>query len=49
MTQEEWKLVFSKASANMTQEICNGIAHNILPSQEKLIAQEIINQIFKVL
>ena len=49
MTREEWKIVFSDASANMTQEICDGIVHNVLPSQEKLIAQEIINQIFKAL
>lgn len=49
MTREEWKIVFSKASVNMTQEICDGIGHNVLPSQEKLITQEIINQIFKAL
>ena len=49
MSRDEWKLVFSKASINMSEDIVEGINHNVMPSQEKLIAQEIINQIFKVL
>lgn len=51
MKREEWKLVFSKAYTNITKEICNGVCNTtpVFPSQEKLIVQEIIHQIFKAL
>ena len=51
MKREEWKLVFSKASENITKEICDGLCNTtpVFPPQEKLIAQEIIHQIFKAL
>lgn len=45
MKREEWKLVFSKASENMSKEITDNLCHTppVFLSQEKLIAQEIIN------
>lgn len=49
MSRDEWKLVFSKASINMSEDIAEGINHNIMPSQETLIAQKIINEIFKAI
>lgn len=49
MTREEWKFTLSKASLNISKEIVDLLKHNISPSQETLIAQEIINQIFKAL
>jgi len=49
MNRDEWKLVFSKASSNMSEDIIEGIKHNIMPSQETLIAQKIINEIFKAI
>ena len=49
MGRDEWRIVFSKASVNITGEICADISHNITPSKEKLIVQELINQIYKAL
>lgn len=49
MSRDEWKIVLSKASINITDEICDNINHNITPSKEKLIVQELINQIYKAL
>lgn len=49
MTREEWKVAFSRASTNISQEIIDSIKYGSAPSQEKLIVQEFINQIFKVL
>lgn len=49
MNRDEWKLVFNKASDNISQEIVDGILHNINPSQETLIVQKLINEIFKAL
>ena len=49
MSRDEWKNVLSNASINITEEICANISHNIFPSKEKLIVQELINQIYKAL
>ncbi len=49
MSRDEWKFVLSKASANITGEICADVSHNITPSKEKLIVQELISQIFRAL
>ena len=49
MGRDEWRIVFSKAFVNITGEICADISHNITPSKEKLIVQELINQIYKAL
>ena len=46
MTREEWKMVFSRASANISQDIINC---DFIPTQQQLIAKEIINQIFRAL
>ena len=40
MNRDEWKLVFSKESSNMSEDIIEGIKHNVMPSQETLIAQK---------
>ena len=49
MTRDEWKLVFSNASSNISKDIIEGIKHNVMPSQDTLIAQKIINEIFKAI
>lgn len=49
MTREEWMRTLSKASLNVSEEIVDLLKHNISPPQEKLIAQEIINQIYMAL
>jgi len=49
MSRDEWKVVLSKASANITEEICANVSHNIIPSKEKLIVQELISQIYRAL
>ena len=49
MSRDEWKNVLSKASVNITGEICANVSHNITPSKEKLIVQELINQIYRAL
>ena len=49
MTREEWKLTLGKASRQITEEIVFCVKNNISPSKEKLIAQEIINQILNAL
>ena len=49
MTREEWKMVFSRASINISQEIIDCYKCPSASLQEKLIAQEIINQIFRAL
>jgi hypothetical protein len=49
MTREEWMFTLSRASRNVSEEIVDCVKHNISPPQEKLIAQEIINQIIKAL
>lgn len=49
MSRDEWKIVLSNASINITEEISTNISHNIFPSKEKLIVQELINQIYKAL
>ena len=45
MTREEWLLVLCRASQNIVKEIIDCSNHHIPVPQEKLIAQEIINQI----
>lgn len=40
MSRDEWKIVLSKASANITEEICANVSHNIIPSKEKLNVKE---------
>lgn len=49
MTREEWKLTLGKASRQITEEIVYYVKHNYSPPKEKLIAQEIINQIYDAL
>ncbi len=49
MTREEWMLTLGRASRQISEEIVDCVKHNISPPQEKLIAQEIINQILKAL
>jgi hypothetical protein len=49
MSKDEWRIVLSKAYINITDEICDSISHNITPSKEKLIVQELIHQIHKAL
>ena len=49
MSRDEWKIILSNASINITDEICANISHNITPSKEKLIVQELINQIYRAL
>lgn len=49
MTREEWKLTLGKASRQITEEMVDYVRHNISPPKEKLIAQEIINQIYNAL
>ena len=49
MSRDEWRIVLSKASINITGEICYNINHNITPSKEKLIVQELISQIYRAL
>ena len=49
MSRDEWKIVLSKASTNITGEICADVSHNITPSKEKLIVQELISQIYRAL
>ena len=49
MSRDEWKYILSKASANITSEICANVSHNITPPKEKLIVQELINQIYRAL
>ena len=34
MSRDEWKIVLSKASINMTDEICAYINHNVNPPKE---------------
>jgi hypothetical protein len=49
MSRDEWKIILSKASANINAEICANVSHNIIPPKEKLIVQELINQICEAL
>lgn len=49
MSRDEWKIVLSKASANITEEICANVSHNVIPTKEKLIVQELISQIYRAL
>ena len=49
MSRDEWKIILSKASSNITKEICTNVSHNIIPPKEKLIVQELINQICEAL
>ena len=49
MSRDEWKIILSKASINMAGEICDNVSHNTTPSKEKLIVQELINQIYRAL
>ena len=49
MSRDEWIIVLSKAYINITEEICDNVSHNTTPSKEKLIVQELINQIYRAL
>lgn len=49
MTNEEWKYTLSKAYSNISKEIVVYLKSGQTPPQSKLIAEEIIHQIFKAL
>ena len=46
---KEQAIKFYENKFNMAGEIYDNVSHNITPSKEKLIVQEIINQIYRAL